>query len=201
MPISSPSVPVYYYECSNGRFRLTYFIPFSELVSLVDNGKMNGSILKDYPDGLDLDCTEPDFKELELLYGYRPKHSPDMLRNAFLAIFSSTWNWKKFRGTGYINAKEIENQLAPLQTEMGNKQLIAGLGPLSTQELPATKKQTKKRVKRKMESQLNKFLRSYAVSGVDKSKGLQNQNFIEIQMEGGSEDVNQFFARLTKKNI
>ena len=199
MPISSPSVPVYYYECSNGGFRLTYFIPFSKLLTLVDDGKVKESILTDYPDGLDLDCTEPDFNELELLYGYRPKHSPDMLRNAFFAIFSSTKNWKKFRGTGYINAKEIENQLEPLQTEIGDKKLIPEMALNISPDLSFKKRQSKKRVKRKVKSELNKFLKNYSVRSIDKSKGLKDQNFIEIQMEGGSEDTNQFFARVTKK--
>ena len=122
-----------------------------------------------------------------------------MLKNAFFAIFSSTKNWKKFRGTGYINAEDIENQLAPLQSEIADKKIMPEKGLKISPELSFKQKQFIKRGKRKKKSELHKFLTKYSVRGVDKSKGLKDQKFTEIQMEGGSEDSSQFFARVTKK--
>ena len=86
MAVASPSERVYYYECSNGRFRLTYFIPPGELKRLCAKKRISPQAEKDFPDGVDLGCTEPDFKVFEETYGFRPKRcnaraSPLNLRN------------------------------------------------------------------------------------------------------------------------
>ena len=76
MEIRSPTEPVYYYECSAGDFRLTYFIPPEELDRLIAGGKISAAVTDDFPDGVDLDCTEPDFAEFEGSYGTDRPRTP-----------------------------------------------------------------------------------------------------------------------------
>ena len=94
MEIASPKEPVYYYECSGGRYRLVYFIPPGVLRSLHEQGRISQLALDDLPDGVDLGSTEADFAEFERLYGYRPPHEPSALLQAFFAVFSTTRNWR-----------------------------------------------------------------------------------------------------------
>ena len=41
MEIASPKEPVYYYECSGGRYRIVYFIPPGVLQSLHEQGRIS----------------------------------------------------------------------------------------------------------------------------------------------------------------
>ena len=99
MAICSPREPVYYYECSAGGFRLVYFVPPDDLRQLYGANKISEQALQDFPDGVDLGCTEADFRDFEELYGWRPAADPVQIRRAFLALFSSTRRWKTFRGS------------------------------------------------------------------------------------------------------
>jgi hypothetical protein len=47
MAISSPKETVYYYECSNGQFRLVYFIPPDKLQELVEQNRISPQVLED----------------------------------------------------------------------------------------------------------------------------------------------------------
>lgn len=118
MEIATPKEPVYYYECSAGRFRLVYFIPPGELQRLRDRGQLSDLAIRDLPDGVDIGCTDPDFSEFEELYGYRPPNDPEALQRAFFAIFSTTRKWKTFRGSGFIPAVDLEMQIETVETEL-----------------------------------------------------------------------------------
>lgn len=76
-----------------------------------DAGPLSSAAFDDLPDGIDLDCTEPDFASFEAGDQYRPKHSAGALRNAFLAIFSSTAGWDTVRGTGLIATDALESRI------------------------------------------------------------------------------------------
>lgn len=111
MSVAIPRERCYYYECSDGRVRLTYFIPPNELDDMVAAGQISPAVREDFPDGVDLDCTEPDFADFHAEYGYRPDHDPEALQNAFYAIFTSTRGWRTYRGSGLIPAEELESRI------------------------------------------------------------------------------------------
>ena len=113
MEVSSPIEPVYYYECSAGRFRLTYFIPPEEMDRLITAGRLHAHARDDFPDGVDLDCTLPDFVEFEDSYGYRPEADPEALQAAFFAIFSSTPSVIKIVET-YCSVKDGFSSVEPI---------------------------------------------------------------------------------------
>lgn len=123
MALALPVNPIYYYECYCGEFRLTYFIPIKRLKELVAEGKANKNILTDFPLGVDLDCNEPDYKSFVSKYGYSPTYKPSMVCNTFLGIYSSTKNWKNFRGTGRISARFIEGLIYLVKLELEEKGL------------------------------------------------------------------------------
>jgi hypothetical protein len=81
---------------------------------LCRENQISSYAIEDYPDGIDLGCTEVDFAEFERAYGYRPETSPVILRRAFFAILSSTHHWKKFRGSGFVPAVDLEQHIATL---------------------------------------------------------------------------------------
>ncbi len=132
MPIKSPDERVYYYECSYGKYRLTYHIPQSELTQLIKENKIKKQVQEDFPDGVDLRVGETDYTDFKETYGYRPKTDPQIAEKIFYTFLSSTKNWKQFRGSGLIPAKEID-QKTP---ESGLLQTTVETRP----KIPTTKK-------------------------------------------------------------
>lgn len=110
MSTKSPKERIYYYECSYGEFRLTYFIPHSELKKLPIKTQIKKKLLKEYPDGIDLRVEETDYSDFEKSYGYRPKPDPEVAKKTFFTMFSKTKNWKEFIGSGLISAEVLEEQ-------------------------------------------------------------------------------------------
>ncbi len=140
-PVRSPKESVYYYECSYGNFRLTYFIPFDELARLDKIGKINKQVLEDFPDGVDLRVGETDYVDFQKSYGYRPEVNPEAAKNAFYSILSTTKDWRDFRGSGIIPAKDVENQIGDLEKKVGteNVPLFRGIVETPTEK---TKRET-----------------------------------------------------------
>ena len=121
MSVKSPKERVYYYECSYGKFRLTYFIPYGELEKLSKEGIIKKQVLEDFPDGVDLRVGETDYKDFEESYGYGPEVDPEVARSTFFTILSSTRNWKKFRGSDIIPAKDLEGRIADIEESVKEK--------------------------------------------------------------------------------
>lgn len=198
MEISIPNEPVYYYECSAGRFRLVYFIPPDELRRLKDQGLLADQALIDLPDGVDLGCTGPDFVEFEQLYGYRPPLEPEALQRAFFAILSSTRRWKAFRGSGDMLAVDLETQVERVEIELTNRDL----GPLSVEPLAdrPTLKQRRKRTKQReiRQTRIEKTLRDLPIEGVDPKKTLHQQQFSPIT-RGAGKPADVVFSELHQR--
>jgi hypothetical protein len=108
MPVQTPVELAYYYECSYGKYRLTYHIPIQILEQMVENGDISKNALRDYPDGIDLDCTLPDYKEFKKRYKYRPPYDPEPVRRAFKSLISSLEDWDTFHGSGFLSASYLE---------------------------------------------------------------------------------------------
>ena len=111
MPIKSPNERVYYYECSYGTFRLTYYIPYGDLEKLSKEGKISEQALEDFPDGVDLRVGETDYMDFQKSYGYRPEVDPELAKSLFYTIYSSTKNWTKFHGSDLIPARDLEGKI------------------------------------------------------------------------------------------
>ena len=68
MPIKTPIERAFYYEITNLRDRLIYWIPKEDLEQMRKSGSVSKEILKDYPFGLDLEVYQDLFDEFEKKY-------------------------------------------------------------------------------------------------------------------------------------
>lgn len=221
MPIKSPKERVYYYECSYGKFRLTYFIPYGELEKLFKNGKIKKQVLEDFPDGVDLRVGEADYMDFKESYGYRPEVDPEVANSTFFTIYSSTRNWKKFLGSDIIPAKDLEGQIVDIEKSVKDEKDQLFLDFLKTPrekikpKIPSTMKvdedviyQTDKtdlkRYRQTRKKQSNeqkavvKFLKKIKPQGIDPSQTLQKQRFSKIQWTEGDK-IEDVFARIQRK--
>jgi hypothetical protein len=188
MSVAAPTERAYYYECSGGKFRLTLFIPRGILVGMVDGGSVRADVLVDFPDGVDLDCTEADFDDFQRVYGYRPSWNADQLRAAFFAMFSTSRDWQSFRGTGFIRAEDLEENIEPIQQELESVDLLppAVDGP----PLDFEKRRQWVQAQAQQESRAIDLLKSLSVKIVDPTRTMQQQDFSKVPMEGrAAEDV------------
>jgi hypothetical protein len=198
MAIESPRQPVYYYEASNGRFRLVYFIPPEMLARLSDSDQISPEVLKDYPDGVDLSCTAPDFAEFAVLYGYRVPHDPEALQRAFFTIFSSTRNWKKFRGSGLIPAADLENALGTVEESLHTEGLAEETIQPFVRESKPEERQRSLSQRVKQQKRMTTHLQQMMVEGVDPKRSMRQQQFSKIQMQEG-ESAEDVFSDLLRK--
>jgi len=201
MAVASPRQPVYYYECSGGRFRLVYFIPVNELERLRAGDEIAADALRDFPDGVDLDCTRPDFDEFERIYGFRPDNDPKALRRAFFALFSSTRDWERFRGSGFVPAIDLESRIEDVDETLSNHDVPpADLEPVPpptvTLELAARRAETIR--KAVLQTRMREVLAEMPVQGVDPDRDLKQQSFSKIEW-GGGRPAEEAFTRLHQK--
>lgn len=198
MGVAVPNERVYYYECSSGRFRLTYFIPRGELERLNDSGRIDAKVLEDFPDGVDLGCTDADFGAFKRIYSYRPQQDPEALRSAFLAILSATRNWKRFRGSGFIPAADLERHIEAVDDillESLPKQVK--MEPPGLQAPLLQRRRTRHR-QAVQHSKADKTLRRLQVEGIDPKRTLSQQTFSKITTEEGV-GAEEVFVRLHQK--
>ena len=198
MPIASPSENVYYYECSNGRFRLFYFIPPGQLKRLCDEGHISSVALKDFPDGVDIGCIEADFKEFKEAYGYSIPRDPSALRYAFFAIFSTTRNWKHLRGSGFIPALDLERHMKKVDGALQREKKIQEDIKPPPDQLSLKQLRQRRRQQAVQQRQTYQVLRKLQVRGIDSDRTLPQQKFSTIKM---AEDVDakELFIRLHQK--
>jgi hypothetical protein len=184
MAIASPRENIYYYECSNGRFRLTYFIPPGKLKQLCDDNRISPRVLEDFPDGVDL--------------GYCPVHNPDALRRAFFAVLSATRNWDKFCGSGFIPAADLERHVDHIDKVLLKKKLLeVDVKPAVDQ--PTLEQRRQIRLQREdQQKQAYNVLRELQLEGIDSERTLPQQKFSILEMEEGI-GAEEVFIRLHQK--
>lgn len=193
MAVASPQRPCFYFECSHGSFRLSYFIPPSELKALIRRRKIADVVLEDFPDGVDLDCTDLDFAAFSDEYGYRPRYSPEALCNAFYAILSTTRAWSRYRGTGFVTVDQMDVALESIGDSAPDDD-DDGAGP------PASLRKRRGRWKRRAsrKSTTESSLRKLKVQGVNPKKHLHEQEFARVKMGKGT-DAEEVFSKLHLK--
>jgi hypothetical protein len=168
------------------------------LQQLCDQGNISRQVLEDFPDGIDLHCTEPDFEEFHTLYGYRPQFAPDALRRAFFALFSATRDWTNFRGSGFIPAADLERLVETVEDTLESEQII----PEDVQSLPEMPalEQRRQRINRQatQQSRVYRYLEQMEVPGIDPGQTLRRQKFSPIEMQEG-ESVEEVFSKLQSR--
>lgn len=199
MSVQTPAEPAFYFECSFGRFRLSYFLPASLLKRMVENDQIKDSVLEDYPDGVDLDCTTADFDEFQDLYGFKPELSADVLRGAFYAMLTSTKDWEGFHGTGFVDAAELERNARIIHRQLGTDELLP---EATTEAIPmdAPFETRKERVVmyQARQSRVTDLLKSMHFENVDVSRTINEQRFADVPMSGGKPAA-EVFQELQRK--
>ncbi len=221
MPIKSPNERIYYYECSYGNFRLTYFIHYGDLEKLSNEGDIQKQVLEDFPDGVDLRVGEVDYRDFKESYGYRHKVGPEVALNAFSTIYASTKNWKKFRGSGIIPAVDLEGQIAEIEKRVKDEKDLFFVDFLKTPRerikpkipkimkvddfviLQTDKKELEQyrrnRSKQSKEQRaVDKYLKKIKPRRINPRQTLQKQRFSEIQWTEGDK-IEDVFARIQRK--
>ena len=197
MKLSLPGEHVIYYECSYGNFRLTYHIPPGQLQLLITQNKISPKVLEDYPDGVDLNCTQSNFTEFQKGYGYRPPIAPDSIQRAFFALLSSTRDWKNFRGSGIIPAKDIERIAGRVEAYLKQNEAP----PEEIPELPdhPTLEQRHQSLDQRASQELRIYnlLRRMKLDEIDPRQTLRNQEFSPIEMQAGANPA-EFFSELLR---
>ncbi|MFN2224608.1 MAG: hypothetical protein PVJ75_03675 [Chloroflexota bacterium] len=198
MTIKSPKEAVYYYEASNGEFRLVYFIPPEELERLAQDGSIETQVLEDFPDGVDLNVTKPDFDEFQELYGYRPDNDPEELRRAFFAMLSGTRDWQSFRGSGFIPAADLEPLAETVEDSLQEKGLLPDeMVEFSVpSSLPERRAQSARQAAQ--QEQMVEHLEQMEVEGIDPTLTLREQRFKPIKMQEGK-SAEEVFTKLQRK--
>jgi len=198
MSVALPKQTVYYYECSYGDFRLTYFMPPVFLEQLISEDRIHAAVLEDFPDGVDLGCTEADFDEFEETYGYRHSTEPRFLRAAFLALYSSTHDWQNYHGTGLVPAVKLERIAAEVAESIEPE--IAEPPAFESLVEPESLDERRERLEQQTENAaaVQASLEALAVEGVNPDRSMGGQDFGEIAMDDG-ENVLEVYSRLQLK--
>ena len=197
MKISLPGEPVVYYECSYGNFRLTYHIPPGPLQMLIAQNDISPEVLEDFPDGIDLNCTESNFADFQKRYGYRPPLAPDSIHRAFFALLSSTRDWKNYRGSGIVPAKDIQRYAESAEAYLSQNQAVLGEVPEIPDHPTLEQRHQYRDQQARRESMITNLLEHMALEGIDPSRTLKNQAFSPIEMQAG-EDAAEFFSELLR---
>jgi hypothetical protein len=217
--VSSPKESVYYYECSYGRFRLTYSIPKSELRKLVEKGEIKKKVLDDFPDGVDLRVGETDYRDFKESYGYRPEVDPEVAKKMFYSILTHTKNWKNFLGSGLIPAKDLKERIADIEI-VGEEaasfsDFVLTSRKITEEKLPVARIMPErvsrekvdlkgfrklKKSEAKVQKALNDFLQNVRPEGVDPKKTLGKQKFSKLEYTEG-ESIERVFARIQHKRL
>jgi hypothetical protein len=207
MTIKSPDERVYYYECSYGKFRLTYHIPTSELEKLCKQDKIEKQVLEDFPDGVDLRVGETDYSDFKETYSYRPEIGPETAKKLFYMLYSATKDWKKNRGSGLIAAKDLENKIHDLEKNVREQLLSPEKTRLLTTPIIKEKENVQKELKHyrktrkthfKKQKELDNHLRKHIPKKIDPKQTLQNQRFSNIEWTEG-ENIKDILTRTQQK--
>jgi hypothetical protein len=217
MSVRSPIESVYYYECSYGRFRLTYSIPRSELKKLVELGKIKKQVLEDFPDGVDLRVGETDYEDFRESYGYRPEVDPEVAKKMFYSILTHTKNWKNFLGSGIIPAKDLKERIGDIEIvdeeAASFSDFVLTSRKVAEEKLPPARTMLErvgrekvdlkgarklKKSEAKVQKALNDFLQNVRPEGVDPKKTLGKQKFSKLEYTEG-ESIERVFARIQHK--
>jgi len=198
MEIVTPESKAYYYECSNGRFRLNYYLSFEMLEKLVKENKIKPNVIKDYPDGYDLDCTIEDFEDFSRTYKYVHSISPELLCQTFKSIFTSTKGWKTFKGSGWIPADILESKTNLVSKEISKTMKKSKIGIEINTIGPNVNLNSIKSKSLQLDDQLDRLIEKLDLEIVDPKKNLYEQFPNLLKMKENTVSAQEFFNQLSK---
>jgi len=183
MPIKTPKERAFYYEITNLRDRLIYWIPKEDLKDMEKNGKMSKQLLEDYPFGLDVEVYQDLFDEFKKKYRLEIPIDVENTMQAFQAIKNRYG--KKFPRTGLINVKELQSFAQEMKFELERTP------ELRLKELPGVKKRAPDKksfrqqqiLQRKTESYTKKF----EFKRLDVKAPIKKQPLFKVIMTGGED--------------
>ena len=204
MSIKTPDVSAYFYEVSVVKLRMLYWIPVNELERLISEEKVYSSVLKDYPNGVDIKLDSDGFEEFKEEYGLKYSCEPFYVWQVFRAI---KYQMKKpLPPSGYLRkdvmediAQRIEDYLYDTWYSKKNK---------IKEEMTYDKKDTDKPLKeRKKEfrksyqedKQYIKLLTKFKIKDIDVDKPIEEQYISKVSMSEGDEPLEVFSTLKTIK--
>jgi len=195
MKISVPKEPTYYYEITGKGKRLLYWIPGDTLKSMVAQGRANESILKDFPDGVDVKVTKEDFADFGTKYGLKLDVDPEAAWNAFLSL--SFKDEAKYRGVGYIPQSMLDSIADDVQGELEKRGLAEQVVIPDTADSRQRRKLFITQVKQ--DQQKTKLLKKYRPKKIKSHTSVFEQLTGEIEMTKGDEPIKVFSAIQMRK--
>ena len=191
MPIKVPKERAYYYELSRQRDRLIYWIPKEELEKMAAEGKVNKKILKDYPEGVDIEVLRDRFDEFKEKYDLPLAFDADELMYAFQIVRKKMT--KKSPRTGFVNGKELENLAKELKTEILEVKEFPYQEIQKVQEMKADKKRF--RMQHAIQRKTDRYFKKFEVKGLDLKAPIEKQFLFKVKMTKG-EDPFDTLSRL-----
>jgi hypothetical protein len=197
MSVQTPVEISYYYENSYGDFRLVYHIPINILTKLVEQDKIAKKALKDFPDGIDIDCSVPDYNEFEKAYRYRPSADPEAVRRTFRSLISSIEIWDDFIGTGFLGAKYLESLINKVDRSLEAMKIKFPAQETTPPTPPSLEERRKIRIEQTQQQiKINTALDSLPLAEIDPKKPQTRQALIPKMGKGDSPE--QIFANAQK---
>jgi hypothetical protein len=185
MPIKVPKERAYYYELSRQKDRLIYCIPKEELEGMANEGKVNNKILRDYPEGVDIEVYRDRFDEFKRKYDLRLEFDADELIYAFQVIRKKMT--KKSPRTEFINGRELENLAKELKSEIIEIKEFPYQEIRKVKEMKADKKRF--RIQRAIRRKTDKYFRKFEVKGFDPKAPIEKQFLFKVKMTKGEDPL------------
>ncbi|TFH15066.1 hypothetical protein E4H04_09090 [Candidatus Bathyarchaeota archaeon] len=206
MAVKSPRERVYYSECSYGAFQLSLYIPINELEELADQGRIKRQVLEDFPDGVDLGVSESDYNDFYQSYNYRPEVGAVTAKTLFYTLYTSTRNWRNYRGTDLIPATILEASIKGIETSLEKHVELQRISPMDLRLTAGADQRPKEALKRYRESKKNLsreendllgVLRRHTPKGIDPKKTLHDQDF-SIEYSDGDR-IDDVISRIQRR--
>ena len=196
MPVKLPIEIVYYFEISPVGDRLLYCIPSAILRAMKKKKEINESIVKDYPDGVDVKVTSEALEKFNDTYGLQLNIDPSSLNRAFQ--FLKYKSGKEFPKTGFIERKFLEDLSKKLESELKERKisLIPDSKKLGVDKLSIKKTLLKNQrdTERKVKSEFHKI----KFKPLDEKIPIIGQDFLKVKMSKG-EKAFDFFSKMQQQ--
>src|SRR5579872_4521657 len=102
MRLAIPLTPVYYFEVTPRSERLLYHLPYPRLAVLVRRKIVRREALRDFPDALEVEVSDEEYRLVREEYGFRPPLTPRLVWVAFRGLLVHSHDEPSIRGI--INA-------------------------------------------------------------------------------------------------
>ena len=106
--IALPKLPVYYFERTGRGERLLYCIPAGHLRRLVESGAAKRAILRDYPDGVDIEVSRQSFQLFATDYDFHHPFDASAIWDGFEIMLRRAHKSDDFRGCLYVKSSVLE---------------------------------------------------------------------------------------------